>query len=160
MKFSFKILFAIFAMAFLFTSCRNDSDDPVTPTVNELEGLTKIKEFSNDTHTIELYSATGTTSLGYNDIKLLIKNKSNCQYEKNATVSWMPVMHMTSMSHSCPKSAVSKVTSDGTLYGGYIVFQMSQNATEFWDLKIDYTIGGTPYTATSVVDVPAQTKKR
>lgn len=159
MKFSFKILFAIFAMAFLFTSCRNEGDDPVTPTVNELEGLTKIKEFLNDTHTIELYSATGTTSLGYNDIKLRIKNKSNSQYEKNATVSWMPVMHMTSMSHSCPKSAVSKVTSDGTLYGGYIVFQMSQNATEFWDLKIDYTIGGTPYSATSVVDVPAQTKK-
>lgn len=108
MKFSYKIMFALFAIAFLFTSCRNDGGDPVTPAVNELEGLTKIKEFSNDTHTIELYSATGTTFLGYNDIKLRIKNKSNNQYEKNATVSWMPIMHMTSMSHSCPKSTVAK----------------------------------------------------
>lgn len=159
MKFSFKILFAIFAMAFLFTSCRNDGDDLVTPALNELDGLTKIKEFSNDTHTIELYSATGTTFLGYNDIKLRIKNKSNSQYEKNAMVSWTPLMHMTMMTHSCPKSAVSKVTSDGTLYTGYIVFQMPQNSSEYWDLKIDYTINGTSYTGTSLVDVPAQTKK-
>ncbi len=159
MKFSFKILFDIFAMAFLFTSCRNDGDDLVTPALNELDGLTKIKEFSNDTHTIELYSATGTTFLGYNDIKLRIKNKSNSQYEKNAMVSWTPLMHMTMMTHSCPKSAVSKVTSDGTLYTGYIVFQMPQNSSEYWDLKIDYTINGTSYTGTSLVDVPAQTKK-
>lgn len=159
MKFSFKILFVIFAMAFLFTSCRNDGDDLVTPALNELDGLTKIKEFSNDTHTIELYSATGTTFLGYNDIKLRIKNKSNSQYEKNAMVSWTPLMHMTMMTHSCPKSAVSKVTSDGTLYTGYIVFQMPQNSSEYWDLKIDYTINGTSYTGTSLVDVPAQTKK-
>lgn len=159
MKFSFKILFAIFAMAFLFTSCRNDGDDLVTPALNELDGLTKIKEFSNDTHTIELYSATGTTFLGYNHIKLRIKNKSNSQYEKNAMVSWTPLMHMTMMTHSCPKSAVSKVTSDGTLYTGYIVFQMPQNSSEYWDLKIDYTINGTSYTGTSLVDVPAQTKK-
>ena len=146
-------------MAFLFTSCRNDGDDLVTPALNELDGLTKIKEFSNDTHTIELYSATGTTFLGYNDIKLRIKNKSNSQYEKNAMVSWTPLMHMTMMTHSCPKSAVSKVTSDGTLYTGYIVFQMPQNSSEYWDLKIDYTINGTSYTGTSLVDVPAQTKK-
>ncbi len=146
------------AMALFFTSCRNN-DEPVTPITNELEGLKKIKEFSNNTHIIELYSASGTTSLGYNDIKIRIKNKTDNSYEKNATISWMPVMHMTSMSHSCPKSTVTKVSNDGTLYKGYIVFQMPQNATEYWDLKVDYTINGTNYTATSVIDVPAQTKK-
>lgn len=160
MKFSLKIFLALFALSIFLISCRT-SDDPVTPpSVNELEGLAKVKEFSNDTHTIELYTVTGTTQLGYNELKFRIKNKSSNQYEKNATVNWNPVMHMTTMSHSGPKSEVTKVTPDGTLYAGYLVFQMPQNATEYWDLKFDYSINGMAYTATTVVDVPNSLKRR
>lgn len=160
MKFSLKIFVAFVALSIFLFSCRT-SDDPVTPpSVNELEGLVKVKEFSNDTHTIELYTVTGTTQLGYNDLKFRIKNKSSNQYEKNASVNWSPVMHMTSMSHSGPKSSITKVTPDGTLYTGYLVFQMPQNATEYWDLKFDYSINGTAYTATTVVDVPDSAKRR
>lgn len=162
MKFSFKTLFAFLAMAFLVSSCRtSDSDEinlPLDPNT-EIEGLLKIKEVTNDTHIIELYSKSGATNLGYNDIKLRIKNKSTNQYEKNATIIWKPMMHMTSMMHSCPNSAVQKVKADGSLYSGYIVFQMPGNATEYWDLKIDYTINGASYSATSVMNVPAETKK-
>lgn len=161
MKFSFKTIFALLAMAFLVISCRTSDDDPINA-VNpntEIEGLLKIKEVTNDTHVIELYSKSGTTTLGYNDIKLRIKNKSTNQYEKNATITWKPMMHMTSMMHSCPNSTVQKVTSDSSLYSGYIVFQMPENATEYWDLKIDYTIGSTTYTATTVINVPVETKK-
>ncbi|KIA89443.1 hypothetical protein OA86_06810 [Kaistella jeonii] len=149
-------------MAFLIVSCRtSDTVDSITPTNpnTEIEGLTKIKEITNDTHVIELYSKSGTTILGYNDIKLRIKNKSTNQYEKSATVSWKPLMHMTSMTHSCPNSSVEKVSTDGSLYSGYIVFQMPQNATEYWDLKIDYSIAGTSYTATTLVNVPVESKK-
>lgn len=160
MKFSLKIFVAFVALSIFLISCRT-SDDPVTPpSVNELEGLVKVKEFSNDTHTIELYTVTGTTQLGYNDMKFRIKNKSSNQYEKNASVNWSPVMHMTSMSHSGPKSSITKVTPDGTLYTGYLVFQMPQNATEYWDLKFDYSINGTAYTATTIVDVPDSAKRR
>ena len=160
MKFSLKIFVAFVALSIFLFSCRT-SDDPVTPpSVNELEGLVKVKEFSNDTHTIELYTVTGTTQLGYNDMKFRIRNKSNNQYEKNATVNWNPVMRMTTMSHSGPKSEVTKVTPDGTLYAGYLVFQMPQNATEYWDLKFDYSINGMAYTATTVVDVPNSSKRR
>ena len=160
MKFSLKIFVAFVALSIFLISCRT-SDDPVTPpSVNELEGLVKVKEFSNDTHTIELYTVTGTTQLGYNDLKFRIKNKSSNQYGKNVSVNWSPVMHMTSMSHSGPKSSITKVTPDGTLYTGYLVFQMPQNATEYWDLKFDYSINGTAYTATTVVDVPDSAKRR
>ncbi|MBF8457590.1 hypothetical protein IV494_10410 [Kaistella sp. G5-32] len=162
MKFSFKTILAFLAMAFLIVSCRtSDSDEPLTTTNpnTEIEGLTKIKEITNDTHVIELYSKSGSTNLGYNDLKLRIKNKATNQYEKNASVSWKPVMHMTMMSHSCPNSNVEKVTTDGTLYSGYIVFTMPGNATEYWDLKIDYTIAGTTYTATTFINVPVEAKK-
>lgn len=148
-------------MAFLVISCRTSDDDPIDPTNpnSEIEGLLKIKEITNDTHIIELYSKSGATNLGYNDIKLRIKNKSTNQYEKSATVKWTPLMHMTMMTHSCPNSAVQKVTSDGSLYSGYIVFQMPGNASEYWDLKIDYTIGTNDYTATTVIDVPVSAKQ-
>ncbi|MBA4153546.1 hypothetical protein [Flavobacterium sp.] len=149
-------IFFLFALA-LFASC--SSDDDSTP-VNELDGLTKFKEITNDTHTIELYSHLGYLEQGYNEISLRIKNNSTNEYIKNASIEWMPLMHMMMMTHSCPKSAVEKITPEGTLYEGYIVFQMPQNATEFWDLKLDYTIDGAAYTATSVIDVPASTDVR
>lgn len=141
----------------IFASCTSDTNEP---TIDELEGLTKFKEITNTTHTIELYKHMGGLEQGYNEISLKIKDKATNQYIKNASVSWMPVMHMTMMNHSCPKSAVTKVSADGSVYKGYIVFQMAQNATEYWDLKIDYTINGAVYTMTSVIDVPASAKQK
>ena len=151
LKYSF-----LFILATL-TACSSDDDEVV---VNELDGLTKIQEFTNDTHVIELYNTTGALEQGYNTISLRFKNKSTNQYEENATVSWMPVMHMATMNHSCPKSEVVKTAQKETLYNGYIVFQMAQNETEYWDLKLDYTINGTAYTATEIVNVPASAKRR
>lgn len=140
----------------IMTSCTNNDE----PTVDELDGLTKFKEISNTTHTIELYKHMSGLEQGYNEIALKIKDKTTNQYVKDATISWMPVMHMAMMNHSCPKSPVTKVSTDGLVYEGYIVFQMAQNATEYWDLKIDYTINGTAYSMTSVIDVPASTKQK
>ena len=140
----------------IMTSCTNND----VPTVYELDGLTKFKEISNTTHTIELYKHMSGLEQGYNEIALKIKDKTTNQYVKDATISWMPVMHMAMMNHSCPKSPVTKVSTDGLVYEGYIVFQMAQNATEYWDLKIDYTINGTAYSMTSVIDVPASTKQK
>ena len=157
MKFQLKNILAVVAIALAFFSCSSDND---TPVVDELAELTKFKEITNTTHTIEVYTHTGALEQGYNGISLRIKDKASGDYVKNATVSWMPLMHMTTMTHSCPKSEVKKITADGTLYEGNIVFQMAQNATEYWDLKIDYTVNGTAYTATSVIDVPASAKQR
>ena len=144
-------------IATIFASCTSNNDEPV---LDELNGLTKIKEISNTTHTIELYKHMGGLEQGFNEIALKIKDKSTNQYINNASVSWMPIMHMMMMNHSCPKSAVTKVSTDGLVYEGYIVFTMPQNAAEYWDLKIDYTIAGTAYTMSSVIDVPASAKQR
>lgn len=156
-KFTMKLykIFFLFALA-MITSC--SSDDDSTP-INELDGLVKVKEFNNDSHIIELYTSTGTTQQGYNEILLRIKDKTTNNYIQNATIEWMPIMHMTMMNHSCPFSTVEKVVGKETLYKGYIVFQMPQNATEYWDLKIDYAINGTNYMVTDIIDVPASTKK-
>lgn len=151
LKYSF-----LFILATL-TACSSDDEEII---VNELDGLTKIQEFTNDTHIIELYNSTGALEQGYNAISLRFKDKNTNEYEKNATVSWMPVMHMATMNHSCPKSEVAKTALKETLYNGYIVFQMAQNETEYWDLKIDYTINGLLYTATENINVPASAKRK
>ena len=49
-------------------------------------------------------------------------------------------MHMTMMMHSGPKSTIKKAEGKETLYNGYIIFQMAENATEKWDLTVDYTV--------------------
>ncbi|OAB27893.1 hypothetical protein SAMN05444395_103308 [Flavobacterium fryxellicola] len=157
MKFQLKNILAVMAISIVLFSCSSDSD---TPVVDELAELTKFKEIANSTHTIELYAHRGALEQGYNEISLRIKDKASGEYIKNATITWIPLMHMTMMTHSCPKSGVGKITADGTLYQGTIVFQMPQNATEYWDLKIDYTINGTAYTVTSIIDVPASAKQR
>ena len=157
MKFQLKNTIAILVIAFAFASCSKTED---TTTVNELDGITKFKEIVNATHTIELYAHMGYLEQGFNEVSLRIKDNATGEYVKNAAVSWLPLMHMTMMTHSCPKSEVEKVTTAGTLYEGNIVFQMAQNTTEYWDLKIDYTINGANYTATSVIDVPASAKQR
>ncbi len=159
MKTLLKYTLALFLLTSttIFTACSSDDDNTTT---DELANLTKFKEFTNDTHTIELYSQLGSLEQGYNEISLRIKDNATGDYVKNAEVTWMPIMHMAMMNHSCPKSTVEKVTTNGTLYEGYIVFQMAQNETEYWDLKIDYNINGTAYSATSVIDVPASVKRR
>lgn len=158
MKTSLKYLVALLAMAFTFASCSSDDNNNTNP-VNELDGLVKIQQFDNDSHTIELYSKTGFLQQGFNDINIRIKDKQSTEYIKNAAITWKPIMHMTMMSHACPFSKVTKLTSEGTLYNGYIVFTMPQNDTEYWDLEIKYTINGTEFTALSQIDVPASAKR-
>lgn len=141
----------------LLSSCTSSESAPQT---NELKGLAKFKEITNDTHIIELYSAQGALQQGYNEISLRIKNKQTGAYEKNAAVTWLPTMHMSMMSHSCPFSTPQKATTDATLYKGYVVFQMAQNESEYWDIKIDYTLNGIGYSCTTALDVPASAHQR
>lgn len=157
MKFLFKKCILLVLITFAFASCSSDTTEP---TLNELDGLTKFQEITNATHTIELYKHLSGLEQGYNEVAFRIKDNATSQYVKNATVTWMPMMHMTSMSHSCPKSIIEKESAEATLYQGYLVFQMAQNTTEYWDLKMDYTINGTAFSVTSKIDVPASSKQR
>lgn len=161
LKYTFLFLLGTMISCSLGTmiSCSSNDDD-TTPITSELDGINKIQEITNDTHVIELYNTNGALEQGYNAISLRIKNKTTNEYEKNATITWSPVMHMTSMMHSCPKSEIAKTASKETLYNGFIIFQMAQNDTEYWDLKVDYTIADVAYTATAVVNVLASAKQR
>lgn len=152
-----KYLLPILLVATLI-SCTKDDDDVFLP-VNEVEDLTLIQEISNDTHTVEMYSISGNLSQGYNDITIRLKDKTTGDFVEDAMFMWNPMMHMTQMMHSCPKSDLVKVSGMETIYNGYIVFQMAENADEGWDLTFDYTIDGEDFTAVGDISVPATDRK-
>lgn len=134
-------------------------DDETTP-ANELDGLAKIQDVAAGAHTLELYSESGSLQQGYNAISIRIKDNGTGNYETDASISWMPVMHMMSMTHSCPFSAVGKTSGKNTLYSGYVIFQMAQNTSEYWTMQIDYTVDGVSYSANCNLDVPASARQR
>lgn len=146
-------------LALAVFSCSSDDGATTVHPIDETAGLIKIQELANDTHVVELFSKTGLLTTGYNQITLRIKEKTTDNYITNGGIDWLPVMHMAMMEHSCPKSVVVKVAERQTLYRGYIVFQMPQNSTEFWDLTVNYTVNGSNYIATGNLDVPASEKR-
>ncbi|WP_343586452.1 hypothetical protein [Flavobacterium sp.] len=149
---------ALLFLAITTFSCSSDNDSSSTP-VDETSGLHKIQEIANDTHIIELFSSTGSLVQGYNHISLRIKDKKTSTYITDAKLEWAPLMHMSMMQHSCPKSVVTKASGKKTLYEGDIIFQMAQNATEYWELSFNYTVNNVAYTAADKINVPTSAKR-
>ncbi len=78
---------------------------------------------------------------------------------KGLVIHWMPMMHMTEMNHSCPKSVLAP-TENPTLSKGFIIFQMPGNTTEYWDLQFTYEIDGNSYETTERIEVLAAPNNR
>jgi hypothetical protein len=135
----------------LFFSCSTDNDDDAI--VNETEGLELIQTIINDNQTIELYNEKGMFETGYNLISLRIKNNTTDSYIEDATLSWMPMMQMPTMEHSCPKSIISKALGKDTVYEGFIIYQMTNTDASGWSLTLNYTIDGTDYSVTETISV-------
>ncbi|WP_053971672.1 hypothetical protein [Mangrovimonas sp. ST2L15] len=142
-----KYIYPIILLVLFSVACSED-DTEFFPT-NELEGLTKIQELSNDSHVVELYSKSGTLSTGYNVVSVRIKNLSNNTYVENAEITWLPVMQMPTMNHSCPKSDPVQVANMNALYQGFMIYQMTNSDGSGWSLTIDYTIDDVSYTVSS-----------
>ena len=138
-------------IALIIASCSSDND--TDHVINEVEGLKKIQDLNNTTHTLELFNTSGKFETGYNAISIRIKDKATNDFVENASLSWMPIMKMASMDHSCPKSAVSKTIGKSTVYEGFIIYQMTNLDGSGWSLKVDYSIEGVNYTASSDITV-------
>ncbi len=150
-----KYILPIITILFI-SSCSSNDDDLI---LDETTQLKFIKTLSNTDHDVEIFSTKNSLEQGYNNIYLRIKDKATGDYIKNATLTWKPMMHMTNKKHSCPKSTLQKTEGKETLYNGYIIFQMAENATEKWDLTIDYTVNTVSYSVNEQIAVPASTKK-
>jgi hypothetical protein len=148
----------LLVVAASFVSCSRDNDDEKILPVNELEGLQMVSTISNDQHKIELYTANGKFQTGYNVVYFQVKNLDGTLIN-DITATWTPTMKMTSMSHSCPSSSITKKENTLSVYMGYIVFQMAGNEVEYWELALDYLVHGTSYTVNGKIEVSAAAKR-
>lgn len=149
MKLKFLVPFVCIAM---FFSCSTD-DDNNTSNNNEVEGLQLIQTIVNGNETIELYNEKGQFETGYNMISLRIKDNTSEMYIEDASLSWMPIMQMPTMQHSCPKSAITKASGKDTVYEGFIIYQMTNEDSSGWSLTLNYNIDGTDYAVTETISV-------
>nr|WP_299215169.1 hypothetical protein [uncultured Allomuricauda sp.] len=151
-----KYFLAALILSITFSACSDNNDDPIVISENPLEDFNMLTSFKANDHSVEIYSEQQQFSVGYNELFFRIKDDASDNYITNADVTWKPIMHMTSMMHSCPNSMVSK-TNDTSVYTGYTVFQMPGNLDEYWELTIEYTVEGQTYNATERIEVNAPT---
>jgi len=149
----FLIILSSFLMMSFFTACKKEDNKPL---VNELEGLKLATTFTNNTHSISLYTTSGTFQAGYNEIFFQVKTTSG-NLVNNVTATWSPMMYMMSKTHSCPASAITKKQGATSTYTGHLVFQMATNASEYWELSINYVIDGVSYSIKDTINVTSTT---
>jgi hypothetical protein len=152
-----KYILAILFFAILATSCSTNNDDEKI--VNEIEGLIKIQDLTNSTHTIELFNTTGAFKTGYNTISFRVKDKTSNNYIENASATWSPMMQMPTMQHSCPKSTIAKASGKETVYEGFIIYQMANLDGSGWSLTVNYSINGIDYSVTDAITVIQSAKQ-
>ncbi|OUR93357.1 hypothetical protein A9Q87_05270 [Flavobacteriales bacterium 34_180_T64] len=148
-----KYILPILFIALMSTSCSTDESNDDPQIVNEVDGLIRIHDIINDTHTIELYSKTGNFSTGYNAISMRLMDNTTNLYVEDASITWLPMMQMPTMQHSSPRSSIAKSLGKDTVYEGYIVYQMTGMDGSGWSLTIDYSIADMVYTATESITV-------
>lgn len=157
-----KFLFVAVLFSIAFTSCTDENDDPIIMAEeNPLAEYNMLTALKANGHDIEVYSEQSQFTIGYNELFFRIKDEAADSYVSDAVITMMPIMHMTEMMHSCPKSAISK-TDDASVYKGFAVFQMPGNADEYWDLGLEYSIGDQTFEANERIEVklPVDGKQR
>lgn len=152
-----KYILPILFISLFSIGCSNDDENALE--TNDIEGLIKVQDLSNSTHTIELYTENGKFLTGYNAISIRIKDRESNAYIENATASWNPVMQMPTMQHACPKSEITKNPEKNTLLEGFIIYQMANTDGSGWSLTIDYTVNGSDYSITDTIIVMASEKQ-
>ncbi len=151
-----KTIIAIIFLSITITSCSDEDNNPIIVDENPLAEYNLVTKVEANNHSIEIYSEQKDFTIGFNQLFIRIKDNELDTYINNASIQWKPVMHMTEMMHSCPKSVVSN-TEDASVYTGYVVFQMPGNTEEYWDLELEYTVDGQMYNTIEKIDVKAPT---
>ena len=135
------IFLLILALVTLLISCGKE-DVKVTTSADEVIGLYKVDSLKNGGYTFYVFKKdSGYFKVGYNEVYIQLKNNTTGKYIEDADLSWKPLMHMESMSHACPYSAISKVENANTLYKGYFIFIMASDDMEYWEITYDYVKG-------------------
>lgn len=149
-----KYLFATLTLMAAISSCSKDDENPSKIEENPLAEFNMLTNLKANGHEVQVYSDQNKFVVGYNELFIRIKDEATDSYISDAEISWLPIMHMTEMMHSCPKSEVLKAD-DASVYSGYVIFQMPGNTDEYWEMGLEYTVNGQTFNATERIEVNA-----
>ena len=130
-----RIILSLLLGGVVFTSCKKEEVTPeetVTPTTVSKIQLDSKTTTSN--RTVTLFADNAILYTGSNNLYVKVTDASGVMVS-NAAITYMPMMQMTSMSHSSP--AENPIYNSGLeMYKGLVVFTMASMAGT-WTLDVD-----------------------
>ncbi len=149
-------LIIILPLLALLASC-SDDDNPAGDN-NELITLaTNYSKAGN--YQVGLMSAA-TLETGYNKIYLDVKSTATGEQVPEASINLLPMMNMTSMSHSAPVEDPANTPDDDGYYEGAVVFTMPGNEDESWTMAVAINQNGVPDTVNFDLSVTSPDEAR
>jgi hypothetical protein len=146
-----KLKHILFLSAFtlFFAACNKDEED--IPEETKLQAIAKADSESGYFN-VELLSGQALFQ-GYNKLFLNIKKNSDNSRVTQASVTLLPVMHMTMMTHAAPVENPGTTAGDNGYFEGAVVFIMPSNPDEGWSLGVAIDAGGEKDTVNLTIPV-------
>lgn len=133
-----KHILILFLLTFFFAACEKDDEMP-----EEEINLQSIVEANSESgiFNVEL-KAEQTLFQGYNKLYFNMKKNSDNSQITQASVSLLPMMHMTMMTHAAPFENPESTVNKNGFFEGAAVFIMPGNPDEGWELRVAIDAGG------------------
>jgi hypothetical protein len=138
-----KHILIIFTLTFFFTSC--EKDDELPEDTIDLISITNANSESGDFN-VELLAEKALFQ-GYNKLYFNIKKNADESEVEQASVSLLPIMHMSMMTHAAPFENPESTTDEYGYFEGAVVFIMPSNPDEGWELRVAVDVEGIKDTA-------------
>ena len=127
-----KHILILFVLPFFFAAC--EKDDVIPEEEINLVSITKA-DSKSDNFNVELL-AEQTLFQGFNKLYFKIKKNADGNQITQASVSILPRMHMTMMTHAAPFENPENIVNENGYFEGAAVFIMPSNPDEGWDLRV------------------------
>lgn len=122
----------IVALVLIFSSCDRQQ---VVPNPFE-DALTIYQADVQDLGLNLTIYADDTLIAGYNQLSFVLRDEENMIVADGYEVSFTPLMHMPTMTHSAPVEQPSDPNSDGAFVGA-VVFIMPSMSDSYWELSVN-----------------------
>lgn len=120
----------------VLSGCKKDDDDviPTPPTVTTpVDDLVLVGSGTSDEANVDIrLYADEDLFVGYNKIYTVLLEKGTMKQVKSAKVTYMPMMDMATMSHSCPTENPESTDPKDGLFQGAAVFIMPSGDMGSW----------------------------
>ncbi|MDH5475917.1 MAG: FixH family protein [Cyclobacteriaceae bacterium] len=126
---------SVVTLVFFFMSCTDKIETLVE------ENLVEVATGDNGEIAVEV-QATTDLFVGFNSLKIEVTNLTDNTSINDATVTIMPMMHMMTMSHSCPVDNKTATLSEKGTYNFDVVFVMPSGDMGYWEVTFKVEVGG------------------